>query len=57
MISLERLTQELRIENLELIVGGGKKVKSIKSLKSLSGSSSASSYSSTSGSSFEPPIK
>ena len=57
MITLERLTQELRIENLELIVGGGKKVKSVKSLKSLSGSSSASSYSSTSGSSFEAPIK
>ncbi len=45
MITLERLTQELRIENLELLVGGGKKVKSI---KSASGSSSASSHSSSS---------
>ena len=54
MISLEKLTQELSINNLELIVGGGKKVKSI---KSISESSSASSHSSTSGSSFEAPIK
>ena len=56
MISLEKLTQELNIANLELIVGGGKKVKSIKSISG-SGSNSSSSHSSSSHSSFEPPIK
>ena len=47
MITLEKLTQELRIENLDLVVGGGKKPKSVKSLSG-SSSSSASSVSSAS---------
>ena len=46
MITLEKLTNELNIQKLDLIVGGGKKVKSLKS-----GSGSASSHSSSSHSS------
>ena len=47
MITLEKLTQELRIENLDLVVGGGKKPKSVKSLSGSSSSSASSASSAT----------